>query len=123
MVDALKCYLESLGYPGVSVDTVPDPETQRDVIALMEWDRTLGAINDGTGTHYIQVQVRREAYADARALCEELFRLLDSGPEETQLDLTPETFCIARPRRGPIKLSAGPGYTTFCFELALWGKN
>ena len=123
MLDALKCYLESWGYPDIYVDTVPAPGEQRDMIALLEWDHTVGEVNDGTGTHYIQVQVRREAYADARALCEELFRLLDSGPEETLIDLTPEEFCIARPVKGPLKLESGDAYTTIYWELALWGRN
>ena len=58
MLDALKCYLESWGYPDIYVDTVPAPGEQRDMIALLEWDHTVGEVNDGTGTHYIQVQVR-----------------------------------------------------------------
>lgn len=123
MLEALKKHLKSLGYTTVCVDTVPAPEKQRDVIALMEWEHTVGAINDGTGVHYIQIQVRRGTYAEAHDLCRDLFMLLDSGPEETLIELTEDVFCIARPRRGPVKLESSPGYTTFYFEVALWGMN
>ena len=123
MLDALKTYLESLGYANIYLDTVPTVEEQRDMIALFEWNHTVGEINDGTGTHYIRVQVRREEYTDARIVCREIFHLLDSGLDETLINLTPEEFCIARPTKGPLKLESGENYTTFYCEMALWGKN
>lgn len=123
MLDALKSYLESRGYPDVFVIQAPDPGQQRDMITLIEWNHTMGDPNDGTGTHYVQVQVRRAGTEEARGLCIELFRLLDSGPEEILIDLTPEDFCIARPKKGPLLLESGEEYTTFYFELALWGQN
>lgn len=123
MLDALKVYLEARGYGGITLDMFPDASTQRDVIALFEWDHTVGSVNDGTGLHYIQIQVRRASYTAAREVCKALFKLLDSGTEETLLHLTPEVFGIARPLRGPLKLDAGTDYTTFYCELALWGPN
>lgn len=122
-LNELKDYLTSKGYDGIFLDALPDPSDQPEAIGLFEWNHTVGAINDGTGTHYIQIQVRRRCYADARQVCTELFQLLDSGPDEMVIDLTPDVFCIARPRRGPVKLAAGGGYATFYYELALWGPN
>ena len=123
MLDALKAYLEALGYSGIAIDTLPDVQKQRDVIALFEWNHALSDINDGTGLHYIQVQVRRSTYTAARKICRKLFTLLDSGTEERLLYLTDNVFCIARPRRGPIKMESGTNYVTFYYELALWGTN
>lgn len=123
MLNELKSYLTSKGYDAISLDSLPDPSVKPEVIGLFEWNHTVGAINDGTGTHYIQIQVRRRNYDAAKQVCTELFQLLDSGPDEQVIDLTPDVFCIARPRRGPVKLASGGGYTTFYYELALWGPN
>lgn len=123
MLEALKTYLEAQGYRDIYRDTMPDPSKQPEVIGLLEWNHTVGSVNDGTGTHYIQIQVRRRAYDEAKRVCTELFQLLDSGTEEQVIDLTPAVFCIARPRRGPVKMASGTGYTTIYYELALWGPN
>lgn len=123
MLEALKAYLEARGYRDIYRDTMPDPSKQPEAVGLLQWNHTVGSINDGTGTHYIQIQVRRRTYDGAKRVCTELFQLLDSGTEETVIDLTPEVFCIARPRRGPIKMASGAGYTTYYYELALWGPN
>ncbi|MFQ9846655.1 MAG: hypothetical protein ACLRXC_07150 [[Clostridium] leptum] len=61
MIEALQTFLEGKGYTNIYLDMLPAAERQTDVISLFEWDHTLGAINDGTGVHYIQLQVRREA--------------------------------------------------------------
>lgn len=121
MLEALKAYLEACEYKNISLDYIPDPKTRTDAIALFEWEHTVGTIHDGTGVHLVQIQVRRETRSEAKAVCASLFHLLDSGPEERVIDLTPDVFCIARPRRGPAKLEAGAGYMTFYCEIALWG--
>lgn len=51
------------------------------------------------------------------------FNLIDSGTEETVINLTDKIFCIARPRRGAVILERGEGYTTYYCEIALWGEN
>lgn len=123
MIEALAEYLESLGYDNVYCDYLPDVSQQRDCIYLGKWDHTLPLINDGTGVQYIQIQVRRKDYTTANADCNAIFKLLDSGLEEKVLHLTDTHWCIARPRRGPLLLDRGTNYTTFYFELALWGEN
>lgn len=122
MLDALKSYLTAKGYKDIYLDYMPDPSKQLDVIYLGEWSHTVPAINDGTGIHYIQVQVRRAAYSQAQEDCTSLFSLLDSGVNETLIPLTDEVSCILRPRRGPTILERGETpHVTFYFELALWG--
>lgn len=123
MIDALKDFLLGKGYTNVYADFLPDPSNQRDVIALAKWQHTFGEINDGTGLHFIQIQVRRRTAEEAQRVCRELFLLLDSGIDETPLPLTPETFCIARPRRGPVLMERTNQYTKYYCEIALWGEN
>lgn len=122
MLDALKSYLTAKGYKDICLDYMPDPSKQLDVIYLGEWSHTVPAINDGTGVHYIQVQVRRATYSQAREACFSLFFLLDSDVNEALIPLTDEVSCILRPRRGPTILERGDTpHVTFYFELALWG--
>ncbi len=102
---------------------MPDVKDMVQAINVTKWDHAVGAINDGTGTHYIQVQCRDDDYLKARNTCKGIFELLDSGSDETLINLTKDTFCIARPRRGPIILERGEGYITMYCEIALWGKN
>ena len=102
---------------------MPDINETVQAINVTKWDHTVGAVNDGTGTHYIQVLCRDNDYHKAYNTCKSIFELLDSGSDETLINLTKKTFCIARPRRGPIILERGEGYTTMYCEIALWGKN
>lgn len=123
MLEALKQYLESMGYTHVYCDFVPDVSRQVQAITLKKWDHTVGDINDGTGVRYIQICCRDERYEDAKNTCKEIFKLLDSGTEEHAIHLSDGVFCIARPRRGPLLMERGSGYHTFYCELALWGGN
>lgn len=123
MLRELRIYLTAQGYLHVHQDLLPAQEQERDVIALSEWQHTTGDISDGTGVHMIQIQVRRRTSEEAERVCRELFSLLDSGMEETPINLTPEVFCIARPRRGPMLMSRDATSTTYYCETALWGSN
>ena len=120
---ALKQYLESRWYSNISLDGLPEQSEQLDAVSLLKLDHTVGTVNDGTGTHFIQIQVRRAEYAQAESVCHELFQLLDSGLNETLIDLSESVFCIARPYKGPLQLERGTDFTTFYCEIALWGKN
>lgn len=120
---ALKEYLLAKGYTNIYCDFMPDVSKQLEAINLSKWDHTVADINDGSGLTYIQIQVRRTAAEEAYRVCSELFNLIDSGTEETVINLTDEIFCIARPRRGAIILERGEGYTTYYCEIALWGQN
>ena len=102
---------------------MPDEQTQPEAIGLYCWSHTTAELNDGSGTYFVQVQVRRGTYNEAKAVCGELFRLLDSGLDEQQIQLTVERWCIARPRRGPVLLDRTVKSTTFYCEIALWGEN
>lgn len=123
MLTALKSYLTANGYKNVNCDYMPDINDMVQAINVTKWDHTVGTVNDGTGTHYIQVQCRENNYDKAYNTCKSIFELLDSGTDETLINLTDDTFCIARPRRGAIILERGEGYTTMYCEIALWGKN
>jgi len=123
MIKALKAFLISKGYSNIFIDVMPDSQNQLEAIYLGKWNHTVGENNDGTGVQFIQIQVRRATYDEACAVCDELFKLLDSGLDETPLQLNSERWCIARPRRGPIILERGASHVTFYYELALWGEN
>ncbi len=123
MIRALADFLEEQGYSGICIDVMPDAEKQLDTIYLGKWSHTVSEINDGTGVQFVQIQVRRTTYDEAYSLCDELFKLLDSGLDEAVIHLNPEHWCIARPRRGPIIMERASNYTTFYYELALWGEN
>lgn len=123
MLSALKSYLTAQGYKNVYCDYMPDVSKQLQAINITMWDHTVGAICDGTGVRYIQVQCRDTDYATALSTCNGIFKLLDSGINEKVIDLTADIFCIARPCRGPVIYERGQGYTTFYCEVALWGVN
>jgi len=81
-------------------------------------------ISDGTGTRYIQVQVRDMDWDEAYKRAHAMAALLDSGPDETKIALTPQRWCIARPRAYPKKLTIdGSNRAVYYFEAALWGGN
>lgn len=120
---ALREYLLSNGYTNVYCDFMPDASKQIEAINLSKWDHTVAEINDGSGFTYIQIQVRRATAEEAYRVCSRLFNLIDSGTEETVINLTDKIFCIARPRRGAVILERGEGYTTYYCEIALWGEN
>ncbi len=81
------------------------PDKPDSCIGLFVWAHNLPTVSDGTGTRYIQVQVR-DADPDAAyvRVCT-MLPLLDSGPDEDLLQLTPDRWCIGRPRAGVKKLS------------------
>lgn len=121
MLEALTEFLKSKGYSNIFGDFLPAKERQNDVIFLSEWSNPIAEINDGSSVHFVQIQVRRRTYKAAKAVCTELFLMLDSGLDENLFQLTDTVFCIARPRRGPLILERSETHTTFYYELALWG--
>lgn len=123
MLTALQSYLTVQGYSNVCCDFMPDINTTVQAINITKWNHIVGSINDGTGTHYIQVQCRDSTYQKAYQTCKSIFKLLDSGTDEELINLADDTFCIARPRRGVVIYERGEGYTTMYCEIALWGKN
>lgn len=121
-LEDLKTFFEGHGYQNIFTDTLPDQPNA--CIGLFMWAHSVPLISDGTGTRYIQVQVRNmdwdQAYRTAFAMAE----LLDSGEEEEKIFLTPERWCIARPRAYPKKLVVdGSGRAVYYFETAIWGDN
>ncbi len=119
MLESLKKYLSDKGFSNIFLDIMPPAEKFPDVIGLMEWNapisQTVGEI-----THYIQIQVRRSDYESAKSDCTQIMQLLDSGENEQLIQLDDNTLCISRPRRAPIILERGSGYTVFYCELAMW---
>lgn len=120
MLEVLKEYIDHLDeYGTVTIDYLPDEKTERDVVALKEWQFSTPSIGGSAGTHYVQVIVRRKTYAQAKADAYSLFMRLNSGEDETVIALSPEAWCIIRPRRGPVIYSRGDGSVAFYFEIAL----
>ncbi len=120
---ALKNYLLAQGYNHVFCDYMPDVSRSIEAINLSKWNHTVRSIHDGSGMHYIQIQVRAATAEQAYKTCSAIFKLLDSGTEEKLIQLNENTYCIARPRRGPVILERNSGYTTYYCEIALWGEN
>lgn len=123
MIEALREFLQQQNCGSVYCDFMPDEQTQPEAIGLFCWSNTVAELNDGSGTFFVQMQVRRPTYEEAKKTCAQLFALLDSGLDEEQIQLTAERWCIARPRRGPVLLDRTVKSTTFYCEIALWGEN
>jgi hypothetical protein len=121
-LDDLKAFLTARGYTAIYRDTMPDQPDE--CIGLFVWDHTVPDINDGSGVRYVQIQVRCMDGDDANAAAHAIFALLDSGMDETKIWLTDDRWCIARPRRGPKKMSVdATGRVVYYTEVALWGSN
>lgn len=118
MLDELKSYLSGQGFGEIFIDMMPPYENNPDVVGIFEWNAPRTDI--GETTHYVQIQVRRSSYDSARSDCCSILSLLDSGINETLIWLSESVSCISKPRRGPLLLERGAGYTTFYAELAIW---
>lgn len=120
-LDDLKTYLTGKGFTNIGRDTMPDlPET---AIGLFVWAHAIPAINYGYGTRYVQVQVRAADGDDAYRVASEILPYLDSGPEETDIALTPDRSVTGRPKTGVKKLKTELNRTTYYFDVALLGSN
>lgn len=122
MIDALSDFLISHGYTNVYIDNLPDEAAATEAIGIFCWDNPVAEINDGSGTFYVQLQVRRSTSAEAHKVCNDLFKLLDSGLNEQLLQLNDDHWCIARPRRGAVIIDRTSNTTTYYCEIALWGE-
>ena len=122
MLDRLKSYLQNQGFENIFLDFMPAVEKSVNAVDLAEWNNVVNS-GDNSSQHYIQVQVRRESYDLAKSDCQRILELLDSGIDETPIQLTENTFCISRIRRREVILSRGEGYTTFYGEIAVWGNK
>lgn len=123
MIDALKVFLEVNGYTDIFIDNMPTDNDVPEAIGLFCWSHTAAEIGDGTGTYFVQIQVRRKTAAEAKKICGELFALLDSGLDEEPIQLSESRWCIARPRRGAVILDRTARTTVYYCEMALWGEN
>jgi hypothetical protein len=110
------------GPDSVGRDVIPDtPDT---AIGLFVWAHSIPSINYGLGTRYVQVAVRALDGDDAYNLASELLPFLDSGSEETAINLSSTRSVTGRPRSGVKKLSVDTlGRTTYYFDVALFGSN
>lgn len=118
----LKAYLIANKYSDISRDMLPDKPDE--CIGLFLYVHKTPLISDGTGTYYVQIQVRRRDGDDAYNIAFELFTLLDSGEDEKLIWLTEKRFCIARPTAGPKKMSTDEsGRTVYYTEISFWGQN
>ena len=119
MLEKIKGYLSSQGFENIYIDMMPAAEKVKDAVGILEWDHTRSQPT-GEASHYVQLQVRSLSYDAAKERCSRLLRLLDSGINERLILLDQETSCVVRPRRGPLLLERGAGYTTFYGEIVLW---
>lgn len=121
-LEDLKAYLTGKGYTSIFRDTMPDQPDE--CIGLFLWAHRIPTPNDGSGTRFVQVQVRCMDGDDACRIAGEIMANLDSGKDELKIFLTAERWCIARPLAGPKKLlTEESGRTTYYIEVSLWGSN
>ena len=123
MIQELKSYLIAQGYENISVDFMPDEKLTPEAVYLGQWDHSLGEFHDGTSSRYVQIQVRRYNAEGARADCNRILALLDSGTEEEVIHLSPKVWCIGRPTRGATIISRTNNTTTYYGEVTLWGET
>ena len=122
MLEALKSYIESLGYNHVFRDYLPAPEKGVDAIVLNEWSYSVPSIGGDVGTHYVQVIVRRSTYDEAKADAYALCSALNSGENEKLFNLSQEIDAVITTRRGAILYARDDTPSvSFYFEIALWG--
>lgn len=106
LLDDLVTYLESLGYRHVFRTQFPD--TPDNVISVHEREAPLAF--GASGIHYgarvapVSIRVRRKTLEEAEREAWALFALLDSGPEEQDILLTPQRRTTCRPKAPPFFL-------------------
>lgn len=121
-LEDLKTYLTGKQFENIFCDVLPE---QPDAcIGLFLQNHTVPAINTGTGTRTIQIQVRDVQADSAYETAFALVPFLDSGEEETQIILAADRWCIGRPQTLPHRLSQDEsGRVIYTFEITLWGEN
>lgn len=118
----LKAFLQVHEFSNITCDMMLDKPD--DCIGLFLYNHVIPAINDGSGTRYIQVQCRDKDPESAYKIAHGVAALLDSGEDEAIIHLTPERWCIARPTKLPRKLSVDASKRTIYYcEFTLWGDN
>lgn len=121
MMAALSTYLEEELGKTVHIDNMPDQPVECSAVFL--WNHTVGRMNDGSGTRYIQYRVRSSDYNKAMAEAKRVANLLDSGLDERLIPLPYDGAVIGRVRRMPIVLNRDPKAVTVYTEIAMIGLN
>lgn len=120
MLDAVKAYLVTKGYTDIYTDF--EPEQPDEYIGLFCWEHQPDRASR-SGPRYVQVRVRRYDTDQARATCQAITVLLDSGLDESPIPLTYPGRVIGWARRFPILMSRTETTTTYYSEIAMWGKT
>lgn len=118
----LRAYLMAHGFENIWCDYLPDKPDA--CIGLFCWDHTVPAISDGSGTRYVQIRARNTDGDAACAVLCDVAKLLDSGPDETIIQLTEDTWGVGRIRRMPVKLDTDENNrVSFILEVSFWGPE
>lgn len=116
----LKSYLEANGLSAIYRDFLPDQPD--DCIALFLF--AVSTDGDGSGQKAVQVQVRRRDPDEAQSICWKVSNMLDSGEDETLINLTVKRHIIARPTARPKKLTQDEHERSIYYcEALLWGED
>lgn len=116
----MKTYLEAQGHANISTDVIPaDPD---EIVALFCWNHQPDRPGFSSGPRYVQVRVRRYDADQARAACQAITDLLNSGADESPIPLTYPGKVIGWVRRFPILMERTDTTVTYYSEIALWGK-
>lgn len=121
MLAAVKAYLETQGHSNIYTDYIPAKPDE--VIGLFCWNHQPDRPGSQAGPRYVQVRVRRYAAEDARAECQAITALLDSGMDETPIPLSYPGKVVGWGRRFPVLMDRNDQTVTYYSEIALWGIN
>lgn len=123
-MDDLKAFLmaNNLGdEDSITIDRLPDQPDE--CIGLFCYAHAVPTITNGSATRRVQLQVRRFDAATAYSAAYEIFQLLDSGQDETVIELTVTRKVICRPTAGPKKLTEDDRRIVYYTEIALIGDD
>lgn len=98
------------------------PPAPDEVIALFCWEHAPDRPGSTTGPRYVQVRVRRYDAEQARAECQAICALLESGLDELPIPITYPGRAIGWVRRFPVLMDRAETTVTYYAEIALWGK-
>ena len=121
LMDALKRYLEGLGYNKIYCDTMSiEPD---ECIGLFLYSNPPSQAPLNVSTRYFRIQVRRHGGANAKKDAQEIYNALCDDTKPRVIMLDGYGFKVLA-MSGPLKQSvSGNDLTTYYFQVSMFGKN
>lgn len=118
--DDVRTYIMKQGYDNVFCEY--KPESPDNIISIFVYSAV--PYRDGTSERRTQIQVRHTSTTEAYRIATQLSKILDSGSEETQINLAPDRWCIATPTARPKRMGQDEKKrTTYYFEVSIWSLD